>query len=457
MAFSFSEEAYQALSSYMNKLEAGYANNPDGREIMADIESRIVELILEQQEAQTVVDRQLVDKIISQLGFPETVEGESFDSAAETGQKFPRRLYRNMEGAKLSGVCNGIATYFNLDPVWVRVGFFMPLLLCVLCGVFPFGSWLSGFFATLFGVFFMLYLILWICIPKARTPRQKLEMRGEKVTADSIRTSFAEEAATINSSPKSQKSASVWADIAYGLGRFIQFFVKALLLIIAICCALGMLGVLVGIIVVLFGGATLSVPMAAALAGISGVLVGITPTGFAILALATVLLFLTIIGYLLFGLVFDRRTDRKGIFILSVIFLILFVWLTITTVRNIKNWDKIEPYIEQISDSDDFDYDNWIEYDADRIDELNLDDQIEQEVKEALNKGEKVDIRVKGKRVEIATPEEKITIVGEGGRKSVSVSVEKKNKASVEATEGTADCLAETSAKAPETTSKTKK
>ena len=49
-------------------------------------------------------------------------------------------------GAMLGGVCSGLGTYLNIDPVWVRLFF---VLLVVTSGV---------------GV--LLYLILWIVVPR---------------------------------------------------------------------------------------------------------------------------------------------------------------------------------------------------------------------------------------------------------------------------------------------------
>ena len=33
----------------------------------------------------------------------------------------PKRIYKIEEGKKISGVCGGIAEYFNIDPVIIRV------------------------------------------------------------------------------------------------------------------------------------------------------------------------------------------------------------------------------------------------------------------------------------------------------------------------------------------------
>ena len=57
-----------------------------------------------------------------------------------------RRLTRHPEGKMLAGVCTGIARYFDVDPVLVRVGFAL-------------GTLFSGA-----GV--LLYIACWVLMPK---------------------------------------------------------------------------------------------------------------------------------------------------------------------------------------------------------------------------------------------------------------------------------------------------
>src|SRR5699024_3301344 len=128
IAFSFDADAYKVMKDYLDKLEAGYAKKPDGREIIADIEARIAELILNEQESDSVVGRGLAESVIAQLGFPDDLETDE-EPAAE---KLPKRLYRNPDGAVLGGVCSGLGAYFNIDPVWIRLAFFLPVLLAIL-------------------------------------------------------------------------------------------------------------------------------------------------------------------------------------------------------------------------------------------------------------------------------------------------------------------------------------
>ncbi|MGD9093625.1 MAG: PspC domain-containing protein [Anaerolineales bacterium] len=71
-----------------------------------------------------------------------------------------KRLYRSETDRWLLGVCGGIAEYFNLDPIIIRILFII--------------------FAMVFGGGILLYLILWLIIPM-RPPEivKSEELEGE--------------------------------------------------------------------------------------------------------------------------------------------------------------------------------------------------------------------------------------------------------------------------------------
>ena len=187
IAFTLDADAYALLSRYLDSLKATYAETADGDEIVADIEARIAELILSQQENSRVVETPLLRQIISQMGTAEDISSESETDAAKKQPRIPRRLYRDTENARLGGVCAGLGRYFDVDPTWVRLTLFAPLLLLILVEVLPFSGTLSTFFSNLFGVFVLGYFIMWFAVPAARSARQKLEMEGEPITVRSIR------------------------------------------------------------------------------------------------------------------------------------------------------------------------------------------------------------------------------------------------------------------------------
>jgi phage shock protein PspC (stress-responsive transcriptional regulator) len=108
-----------------------------------------------------------VDEIIGIMGTPEDfAQDEAISGQAVTPGKGKKRLYRDPENKIIGGVCSGLAAYFNIDPLVVRI------LMAIL------------FFAN--GIGLLAYLILWIAVPRALTTAQRLEMRGKKVNISNI-------------------------------------------------------------------------------------------------------------------------------------------------------------------------------------------------------------------------------------------------------------------------------
>jgi phage shock protein PspC (stress-responsive transcriptional regulator) len=105
-----------------------------------------------------------------------------------------KRLFRNPDDRMLGGVCGGLAAYFNKDSWLFRLVFAAPLVLNILFGtlngmffmfhreIFP-----HFVFGSFTGTFVITYIILWIILPEARTPYDKMEMRGEKVDVNTIK------------------------------------------------------------------------------------------------------------------------------------------------------------------------------------------------------------------------------------------------------------------------------
>lgn len=83
----------------------------------------------------------------------------------EEGKKY-RKMYRNPDDKVLGGVSSGIASYFGVDVVVVRLIFVILI------------------FAAFSGP--IIYVLLWIIIPEAKSITEKMEMQGEPVTLSNI-------------------------------------------------------------------------------------------------------------------------------------------------------------------------------------------------------------------------------------------------------------------------------
>nr|WP_295898658.1 PspC domain-containing protein [uncultured Alistipes sp.] len=251
VAFSLDEEAYKTLEAYLESLRESYGETADGREIVADIEARIAELILSTQEGDRVVQKPLIDNIIAQMGSARDISEESSEegvAGAASGKepRIPRRLYRDTANAKLGGVCAGIGKYFDIDPVWVRLGMFLPLIFTCMGGI-SFLVWMSQIFGNLFGIFIICYLIMWFVVPAARTARQKLEMNGERITAQSIRetTEAAANDPDHKAKPIVAETVSVFGKVVLILLKLIAGVIVFSLILLAIALVIGLLAVII--------------------------------------------------------------------------------------------------------------------------------------------------------------------------------------------------------------------
>ena len=165
--YHIDEDAYQVLQGYLLTLENHFKHDSSSDEIMSDIESRISELLqMKIKSPYQVISIDDVHEIIKIMGTPEDFGIHSNQEHSQNGNnRSTKRLFRDEDNRVIGGVCSGIAYYFNVDVVLIRLA-----------------AILSFFFAGP-----LLYLIAWVVIPKAETTQQKVYMRGEKVDIESIK------------------------------------------------------------------------------------------------------------------------------------------------------------------------------------------------------------------------------------------------------------------------------
>ena len=172
--FSIDEDAFEKLNQYLQNIEKHFANESERKEIIADIEARIAELFKERiTDYKQVINIADVEAVIKVMGDPNEFAGDEENTQNQNQQqeqsinyKRYRRMYRDPDNRVIGGVCSGLGAYWAFDPTILRVIF---IVLAVFGG--------SGL---------IIYLILWIVLPEARTTVQKLEMRGEPVNVSNI-------------------------------------------------------------------------------------------------------------------------------------------------------------------------------------------------------------------------------------------------------------------------------
>ena len=249
IVFHIEEDAFATLDAYLKSIHAYFKNFEGAKDIVDDIEARIAEKFwnIRETEKTEAITQAHVDALIASLGtvadFKE-IEGEdgkqeqSQKSSANTGEK--KIFRRDLTNKQIGGVASGVANYFEIDPIWVRliliVGFFglFPLLhaanlvfwayvACwiaipgeitvetdksyrkfyrdpenevvggVMAGISAYTGWDVGLLRVLavislffFGTGAVAYIIIMAITPKAKTVTDKMAMTGEPITLENI-------------------------------------------------------------------------------------------------------------------------------------------------------------------------------------------------------------------------------------------------------------------------------
>ena len=176
IVFHIDEIAYDKLRDYLETIRNYFRGSDGSEEIVQDIESRIAEMLQEKIQNKQVVILNDVNDVINNMGRPEDfadgMEEEGFTDMPPLSSQgeIKKRLFRDPDDKVLGGVCSGVGSYLGIDPAWIRIAF------------------LIAFFV--FGSGFLLYVILWIIMPEAKTTAEKLQMKGENVNISNIEKSF---------------------------------------------------------------------------------------------------------------------------------------------------------------------------------------------------------------------------------------------------------------------------
>lgn len=247
--FYIDEDAFLLLQNYLQQLKITFAGE-EGGEIVADIESRIREHFNEKiQSGHAVIVLADVNTVIETMGRPEDIDpghADTKDAApeAETQQgaqpqadsqqpfisiNMPshKRLYRNMRNKVFGGVIGGLAMYLGWNANIMRLFYIILTIASV--------DFLH------FWPFVILYLIAWMIIPPAVTPRQILQMRGAPVNVDNVGRTVIETSGI--TPPPVGDDTNFFTSVFSIIGKCILAFIG----FIASVCAIGAMGVFVGV------------------------------------------------------------------------------------------------------------------------------------------------------------------------------------------------------------------
>ena len=345
-AISIDEVAYATLSRYLLSLEKHFNNTESGNEILSDIESRIAELFYTKtKNDNSFITRAHVDEAIELMGSPEemTEDEEPVEKATyrqeRTYSAKSKKLLRDPEDRGLGGVCSGVGAYLGLDASIIRI---ITVLLVFAAGV-P----------------LLLYIILWIAMPMAKTPQDRYRMYGDANTVSDIANNIRNEAQTVANSVKDEatkfskglkknsKLNSATSSLASGIDRIFKFCAKlfgagilSVLVIVGITLSVALLSNATGGLEFHHNGNPFNTPPLLK-----------SPTFNWIFSISMLSLLLIPIGTACYGILqyifgYQSYINAKGIFLAWLISLALFIGISIYASGNV-NVDSFREFGEQ--------------------------------------------------------------------------------------------------------------
>jgi len=245
--FHIEEDAYEILKNYMTDVKRHFLNSADSLEITTDIENRVAEMfadILANENKQVIVEQD-VKLVIEQMGTvddfePAEEEGGLAAHSNYTYNSGARSLFRDPDDHLIGGVCAGLANYFNIEVLWIRLVFALGIV---------FG-----------GTGFILYIILWIVIPKAVTRGDRMAMKGKKLNLQGFKENFEEEMGAIKNhlsnlqeeaKPLAYKMRDFAGEFFYHMGKFFHSVGKVLVKLLGIIILLACFGGAIALVVCL--------------------------------------------------------------------------------------------------------------------------------------------------------------------------------------------------------------
>lgn len=213
--FHIEEDGYEKLKGYLSSIQKYFSSFADSKEILSDIEGRIAERFLNKQkaEAKQVISLSDVDELIAAMGTvadfeaieqAEDILADPLESAASKGYApreetyssasssssssysapktepapfaAPKKLYRDLRRKLLGGVAAGLAHYFTIDPLWVRLAFLFFVI-----GL-PAGSGMMNLnmedeFGPFSGFMVLVYIAMWVAFPGSTTLEEDTKIK----------------------------------------------------------------------------------------------------------------------------------------------------------------------------------------------------------------------------------------------------------------------------------------
>lgn len=245
--FALEDDAYSTLKKYLEDVEHHLSASDDKKEIINDIECSIAEKFSGKLvKGKEVINLGDIQEILEIMGKPEEISDEEDEPVSEDkkddetekekNSNRQKKLYRNTEDKIIAGVASGIAAYFGIDPVIVRL----------------------IFVATVFlnGTGIIAYLVLWAIVPPAVSLNQKMEMEGELVTLKKIEEFVKEKSEKFRSKKIRKEGLENVVEMPFNFikevfrmfGQVISKVIPALMSLVGIAIMLGSVFAIAGIL-----------------------------------------------------------------------------------------------------------------------------------------------------------------------------------------------------------------
>lgn len=211
-AFTISREAHKELEAYLDEISSLIKDI----DVVDEIELRIAELLTERGiNGDKVVLPKDIEYVEKQLGSPSDFKE---DDGEETPTTYRKRLFRDIDNGIIGGVAAGLSNYLGIDVLLIRIVFIVVLI-------------------PTFGWGILVYVLLWLLVPEAKTPSEKLQMVGKPVNVRSLKQVVSD--ADIKGAARRANNAI--ADPINGFFRFIVKVVGIALAAFGLSCLLGLL------------------------------------------------------------------------------------------------------------------------------------------------------------------------------------------------------------------------
>ena len=196
--FHIEEDGYDTLKNYLESINSHFSGYSDSKEIISDIENRIAEIFLSYlKNNNQVITAENVTRLIEKMGtiadFSALEDKEEVEEVSEqasddfykyvtppnTADGGYKKLMRMEHKKILGGVCAGIAHYFAIDALWIRL---IAILLLFsgninfdLSDFNPFG-WVD-FNIGFAGLAVVAYIVLWVILPVSYANEENKEIK----------------------------------------------------------------------------------------------------------------------------------------------------------------------------------------------------------------------------------------------------------------------------------------